>query len=264
MPYRIEFRGAASDIVDRLIDLGAVDVACDERGGVAALMPDALTPDEIASVFGTNQFSVSQAVPRDAGSVWILNPRSIQIGRVRIVPAGDIAPAGAIQLIDASAFGTGLHPTTALCLELLDELLQSEAPSSLLDVGTGSGVLALAALTLGVPQAVGIDVDGEAIAVARENARLNQLEERLELIGGGAATISGAWPLVVANIVAGSLIDIAPALVQRISHHGTLVLSGIPASVAPDVEQAYRRLGMHRVRVSARSGWSALVLRASW
>jgi ribosomal protein L11 methyltransferase len=69
---------------------------------------------------------------------------------------------------------------------------------------------------------------------------------------------------VVANILAAPLIEMAPALAQRVGHHGELVLSGIPSSVEQDVDRAYRRLGMQRVRVTSRAGWVALVLRASW
>ncbi|HUG93251.1 MAG TPA: 50S ribosomal protein L11 methyltransferase, partial [Planctomycetaceae bacterium] len=167
-------------------------------------------------------------------------------------------------LIDASAFGTGLHPTTALCLEALEEAMRAGPPDSVLDVGTGSGVLALAALLLGVPRALGIDLDEDALRVAAENARINGVGDRLRLTRGGPDTVTGTWPLVLANVLAGPLIEMAPALVRRVGHHGQLLLSGIPASVEPDVDRAYRRLGMRRLRVKPRAGWIALVLQASW
>ena len=167
-------------------------------------------------------------------------------------------------MVDAAAFGTGLHPTTALCLEVLDEEVQIAPPDAVLDVGTGSGVLALAALTLGVPRALAIDIDGEALRVAAENARLNALEERLQLALGGPDAVTGTWPLVLANVLPAPLIEMAPALVRRVGHHGQVVLSGIPSSAEREVEQAYGRLGMRRVRATSRAGWVALVLRASW
>ena len=76
--------------------------------------------------------------------------------------------------------------------------------------------------------------------------------------------ITGSWPLVVANVLAAPLIEMAPVLVRRVAHHGQLVLSGMPASLEHDVEDAYRRLGMQRVRVNARAGWIALVMQATW
>jgi ribosomal protein L11 methyltransferase len=133
-----------------------------------------------------------------------------------------------------------------------------------LDVGTGSGVLALAALMMGVPRALAIDIDDEALRVAAENARINGIGERLELRRGGPETVTGAWPLALANVLAAPLIEMAPALVRCVGHHGQLVLSGIPSSVEPDVDRAYRRLGMQRVRVKPRAGWVALVMQATW
>ncbi len=169
-----------------------------------------------------------------------------------------------LRLIDASAFGTGLHPTTALCLEAIEEAVQIDRPDALLDVGTGSGVLALGALRLGMPRALGIDVDEEALRVAAENARLNELGDRLWLARGGPEAVAGTWPLVVANILAAPLVEMAPDLVRRVGHHGRLVLSGIPSSAEQDVDRAYRRLGMRRVSVKSRAGWIALVMQASW
>ena len=167
-------------------------------------------------------------------------------------------------MVDASAFGTGLHPTTALCLEVLEEEVRIAPPDAVLDVGTGSGVLALAALMLGVPRAVGIDIDDEALRVAAENARINAIDERLQLTRGGPDAVTGTWPLVLANVLPAPLIEMAPVLVRRVGHHGQLVLSGIPSSVERDVDQAYRRLGMRHVRAKSRGGWAALVLRATW
>jgi ribosomal protein L11 methyltransferase len=134
----------------------------------------------------------------------------------------------------------------------------------MLDVGTGSGILALAALTLGVPRALAIDIDDEALQVAAENARINGLSDRLQLARGGPESVTGTWALVLANVLAAPLIEMAPALVRRVAHHGQLVLSGIPSSVEEDVDRAYRHLGMRRVRATSRAGWVALEMLASW
>ena len=167
-------------------------------------------------------------------------------------------------MVDAAAFGTGLHPTTALCLEAIQDVISIAVPDLVLDVGTGSGVLALSALMMGVPRALGIDIDDDALRAAARNARLNALHERLQLIRGGPEAVTGMWPLVLANVLAAPLIELAPALVRRVGHHGHLVLSGIPSSAEQEVDQAFRRQGMRRVRVTSRGGWVALVLQASW
>jgi ribosomal protein L11 methyltransferase len=264
VPYRIDLRTASEDTPDRLIELGAIDVEVSPDGGVAALLPDSVTLEELRRGLDILDLPVSPAVGRDEDSVWILNPRPIQFGRLRIVPANGEAESGDLRLIDAAAFGTGLHPTTALCLEALEEAVQNARPDAMLDVGTGSGVLALAALLMGVSRAVGIDLDDEALRTAAENARTNGLEDRLQLTRGGPESIAGTWPLVLANVLAAPLIEMAPALVQRVGHHGQLVLSGIPSSVEAEVDRTYRRLGMRHVRMTTRGGWIALVLQASW
>ena len=264
MPYRVDLRHAGDDALDRLVELGAIDVESSREGEIAVLMPDGVAPEQIASALGVADVSVSPAVGRDDGSVWVLRPRPIRIGRLRIVPAHGEPEPDALRLIDGAAFGTGLHPTTALCLEAIEEAVQTTPPEAVLDVGTGSGVLALAALMMGVPRALGIDIDGEALRVAAENARINHLEERLQLMPGGPGTVTGTFPLVLANVLAAPLIEMAPALVRRVGHQGQLVLSGVPSSVEREVDEAYRRAGMHRVRVTSRAGWIALVMQASW
>jgi ribosomal protein L11 methyltransferase len=264
VPYRIDLRNAGGDAFDRLVELGAIDAELSHDGVIAALMPDSVGPEQIASALGIHDVSVSPAAGRDAGSVWVLSPRPVRVGRLRIVPAHTRADPDALSLIDAAAFGTGLHPTTALCLEALEEAVDLAPPDAVLDVGTGSGVLALAALKMGVPRALAIDIDEEALRAAAENARINALDDRLQLTRGGPEVVTGTWPLVLANVLPAALIEMAPALVRRVGHHGQLVLSGIASSVEHDVDQAYRRLGMRRVRVKSRAGWVALVLHASW
>jgi ribosomal protein L11 methyltransferase len=263
-PYRIDFRDAGPAAFDRLVELGALDIESTSSGEMAALMPDRVTPKEVESALGIGRVAVSPAVGRDAESVWILSPRPIRIGSLGILPADFEAESGVLRLIDAPAFGTGLHPTTALCLEALDEAVRIETPGAVLDVGTGSGVLALGALVLGVPRAMAIDIDAGALGVAEKNARLNGLADRLKLTLATPDTVTGHWPLVLANILTAPLIEMAPALSRRVGHQGLLVLSGIRASLEPEVERAYRRVGMQRTAVTSRDGWVALVLRASW
>jgi ribosomal protein L11 methyltransferase len=167
-------------------------------------------------------------------------------------------------LTDSTAFGTGHHPTTALCVEALQEAWTIAVPGSVLDVGTGSGVLALSALMMGVSRAVGLDIDADALNIAAEHARLNSLADRLQLVLGGPDVVDGAWPLVVANVLAAPLIEMAPVLVRRVGRRGRLILSGIPRSLESEVGQAYRRLGMRQIRSETRGPWTVLVAEASW
>lgn len=263
MPYRIDISGPPDDALDRLVQLGALDVESVDDG-LAAIMPDAVAPKTVANTLNTARVEVSAASGRDNGSVWILSPRTVHIAGIVVAPAGVAAPPDALRLTESVAFGTGLHPTTALCLEALADALAIERPDRVLDVGTGSGILALAALLRGVPRATGLDIDAASLATAAANARLNDLEDRLRLVRGGPDVVDGTWPLVLANILAGPLMEMAPSLVRRLGHHSELILSGIPTAVAPDVERAYRRLGLHLVARTQRGGWVLLMLRASW
>ena len=263
MPYRIDLAHPPDDALDRLVVLGALDVE-EMAGGLAALMPDGVAPETVANALATNTVSVSAARGRDDGSVWILSPRPVKVGRLTLVPKDMTLGAGGLRLVDGEAFGTGLHATTALCLEAIESILEISRPGRVLDIGTGSGVLALAALMQGVERAVGLDIDGDALRVASENARINGLASRLHLVLGGPGAVHGAWPVVLANVLAAPLIEMAALVVRRVTSEGRLVLSGIPSSVAGDVEQAYRHLGMRRLRVETRAGWTALVLSPSW
>lgn len=264
MPYRVDLRRAGDDAFDRLVELGALDAEVAQDGRIAALMPDSVPADEVAHALGVDDVSVSPAVGRDDDSVWVLSRRPIHVGRLRIVPAHMDAEPGGLRLADSAAFGSGLHPTTVLCLEAIEDAVTSAAPSVMLDVGIGSGVLALAALTFGVPRAFGIDIDVEALRVAAENARLNGLDRRLRLARGGPEAVTGTWPLVVANVLTAPLIEMASVLVRRVGHRGQLVLSGIHSAMERDVDDAYRHLGMRRIRVMSRAGWTAIVMQASW
>jgi ribosomal protein L11 methyltransferase len=251
VPYRIDIACPPPDALDQLVALGALDVE-PVHDGLAAILPDGVTPAAAAAALGVARVEVSPAVGRDDGSVWMLNPPVVRIGSVPL------------RLAESEAFGTGHHPTTALCLDILAEAVTLAVPDRVLDVGTGSGVLALTALLLGVPRAVGLDVDAGALRIAAGNARLNNLADRLELVAGGPGAVKGAWPIVVANVLAAPLIEMAPVLVRRVGTRGRLILSGIPLSVESEVGQAYQRLGMRLIRSEARAGWVVLVLQATW
>lgn len=251
MPYRIDISSPPPNAFDLLVQLGALDVESGD-GGLAAIMPDGVTPDTVTGALDASSVSVSAAVARDDGSVWLLSPPAVRIG------------PKPLRLIDSNAFGTGHHPTTALCVEALEEILRNEAVDSILDVGTGSGILALAALLRGVPQAVGLDIDADALQIAAENARLNNLAERLQLVLGGPGVLDGRWPLVIANVLAAPLIDMAPVLVQRVASHGKLILSGISWSLESEVRRSYQHFGMRHLASKTRAGWTMLMAQASW
>lgn len=263
MPYRIDVARAREDALDVLMEFDALDIEA-TGDGIAAILPDGASPKAVSRALGGAEVTVSAAVARDSGSVWLVAPRAVRVGGVLIAPADAGAPPDALRFVDSAAFGTGHHPTTALCGEALAEILATERIERVLDVGTGSGILALAALRMGAREAVGVDIDAEALRVAAENARLNGLADRVRFVPGGPEAAEGTWPLVVANVLAAPLIEMAPILVRRLASGGRLILSGIPWSLESEVRAAYRHLGMRSFSSRARDGWVAVTARTSW
>lgn len=154
------------------------------------------------------------------------------------------------------AFGSGLHETTRLVLREIDARVRGG--ERILDVGCGSGILAIAALLLGAGSAVATDNDPDAVEVTRENATLNGVTDRLEASTTDVTDLEGTYPFVVANIEARVLIPMAPALSARVAPGGTLVLSGILRGQEDEVAAAYGSL--RRLETPTDGEWVALVL----
>jgi ribosomal protein L11 methyltransferase len=173
----------------------------------------------------------------DWTDAWKAGYAPQRIGRVVIVPSWldePIAPGEvALRLDPGMAFGTGLHPTTRGCLTLLQEI--SRMPLVVLDVGSGSGILALAALRLGAERAVCYDTDPLAVQATLANAEANGLASRVNANLGSLPTTGESYPLVVANLVAAVLIDLAEPLAARTAAGGTLLASGIIEGRADEV-----------------------------
>jgi ribosomal protein L11 methyltransferase len=170
-----------------------------------------------------------------------------------------------LDLEPGRAFGTGLHPTTALVARAIEALsgeifAPHKQPVSMLDVGTGSGILALVALVLGASVARAIDVDPDAVALAAENAERNGLQGRLSVDATRVESVRETFPLVVANIEAAVLIALAEPLAQRVAPGGVLILSGILIERAADVRRAFATFDL--ASSPSEGEWAALVLRA--
>lgn len=163
--------------------------------------------------------------------------------------------------IEASeAFGTGHHGTTWGCLMALEGVLRDHRPERVLDVGAGSGVLAIAAAKCGA-EALAIEIDPRAAAIAEINARQNKVSNRVRVIAGdGARYIAGKhFDLVFANILMRPLIRLAPKLVPAVAPGGTLILSGLLRSQAPLVREAYASRGLILERQIPKEAWMTLV-----
>lgn len=171
-----------------------------------------------------------------------------------------------ITIYPAMAFGTGRHPSTVLCLEALEALLEEETlPSGtgqyqVLDVGTGSGILALAAARRGY-RVWAIDVDPEAVAAALENVRLNALEELIWVDDTPLALLRHQFPLILANLTVQDLLHHAESLAARLLSGGALIISGFLTEDVPALIRRYLPLGLKEEARQVREDWVALTLR---
>lgn len=201
---------------------------------------------------------------RDWSREWLKNFKPLQFGRrLWVVPtAYDPPEPDAINLVldPGLAFGTGTHPTTALCLEWMDA--QEFDGATVLDYGCGSGILATAAALLGAAQVIGTDIDPQALTATRDNATRNRVINRVSMClpeALPAALSQGSAHFVLANILAGPLVTLAPAMVSCLAPGGRIVLSGLLRGQAAEVGDAYRALGVTLSIDGEREDWVRLV-----
>ncbi|NTF07881.1 50S ribosomal protein L11 methyltransferase [Agrobacterium rubi] len=172
----------------------------------------------------------------------------------------------AIEIEAGQAFGTGHHGTTAGCLEMIEQVLRARTIRNALDLGTGSGVLAIAVAKMRPVPVLATDIDPIAIRVAKENARLNGIVSGMSLetapgFHSDAFRKHGPFDLIIANILARPLIKMAPQLVTHLAPGGTVILSGILASQRWKVLAAYNGMHLSHVRTLWRNGWVTIHLR---
>jgi ribosomal protein L11 methyltransferase len=286
MLYEIEFPLAAlsADAVeDALFEVGASSITFSDRGDepvlepkpgevrlwgdtrVAALFDGSHEPLQslarLAALLGAHigtVASVHAVESRDWERVWLEDWKAMRFGRrLWVCPSSEEPPsdpyAVVVRLDPGLAFGTGTHPTTALCLQMLDALpLEGR---TVIDYGCGSGILGIAALKLGAAHVVGVDLDPQALIATRDNAHRNGVSERLETQTVPALLRPAGC--VLANILAEPLIELAPILTAACVQGGDLVLSGLLETQVDGVKAAY---GSHFdiVQVYGRETWCCI------
>ncbi|MGQ9598129.1 MAG: 50S ribosomal protein L11 methyltransferase [Anaerolineae bacterium] len=217
----------------------------------------------------------------DWAQAWRKHYSLLRVGqRTVIVPAWEVyTPAPhevVIWLEPGMAFGTGLHPTTRLCLQALERTVSPGC--TVLDVGTGSGVLAIAAAKQGARSVLALDADPTAVAVAEENVAQNQVAEVVRVLHGtlpGGTDVnwiwtvdhppelleSGQFDLVVINILASAIIHMAPALAARLAPGGWLIAAGLVESQMPEVVRNLAMQGLQVIEHLREQDWVALLAR---
>jgi ribosomal protein L11 methyltransferase len=193
--------------------------------------------------------------------VWLKDWNSMRFGRrLWVVPSSGELPqdpdAVVVRLDPGLAFGTGTHPTTALCLQILDSLpVQGR---SVIDYGCGSGILGIAAIKLGASAVVAVDIDEQALLATRDNAIRNQVSDRVS-VQNIQPPLKPAY-CVMANILAGPLVELAPLLTAACAPGGYLLLSGLLKQQAYEVKAAYSA-GFDMVQVTERDDWCCIYAR---
>lgn len=278
VPAHAEAVEAVSEILTRVGHQGiAVELPVEPRGGtdhlVKAYMPmdaevvakvndvrDALGHLQAFGLGPIGELVAREIKEEDWLEAWKAQFTPLRIGSFLVRPSWIDTPSdGAIPIVldPGMAFGTGLHPTTQQCLEALSTVpLEGK---SLLDVGTGSGILAIGAAKRGASPVVAVDQDPLSIDAARENAERNGVAIPIAL--GGAADVPGRFDVVVANIVAPVLQRIAPDLAARVAPRGMLIVAGISLPNEPDTRAAFARAHLRVLDRTLRDDWVALALK---
>ena len=294
MFYEIEFPLAALNsetVEEALLDIGASSITFVDRGDEPVLEPSlgeirlwsdtlvralfqdssdaesldaARNLDRLATVLGphiTRTARVRAVENQEWERVWLKDWKSMRFGRrLWVCPTAAELPddpnAVVVRLDPGLAFGTGTHPTTALCLQILDSLPVSGR--SLIDYGCGSGILGIAALKLGATQVVAVDLDPQALLATRDNAIRNEVSSSID-VQGIEAGLRPAF-CVMANILAGPLIELARKLTAACEPSGYLLLSGLLKTQAYAVKAAYAT-GFDMVQVVERDDWCCIYAR---
>jgi ribosomal protein L11 methyltransferase len=239
----------------------AQDQAAADRA--VALVTEALGHLQAFGLRPIGDLRTSVVDEADWAEAWKAHFNVLRIGRRLIIKPSwrrhrREADEVVIDLDPGMAFGTGLHPTTRLCLEALEARADRGPLGRALDVGCGSGILSIAAVKLGATRALGIDIDPIAIEATIANARHNRAGKRVRAREGSVPSGEGPFDLVLANLVAGLLVELAQPLADELVPGGTLIASGIFIDREADVRAALQATGLEVTGRRHETDWVAL------
>lgn len=165
-----------------------------------------------------------------------------------------------LSIDPGAAFGTGTHATTSLCLQILEKHIKED--STVLDIGCGSGILAIAGVLLGAQSAVGVDIDAQSVRVARDNAEINNVTKKIDfLVGNLADKISDKYTVVCANIVADVILKLLENVEDYMTEDGILITSGIINIRKDDILSGFKQFGFEVLEEHNKDNWYAFVCR---
>ena len=246
---------AVGDIIKAVAGASGID-ARTVRQGIQALVSTG--EFRYTYIHGTSFLEKSFDRPVRVSSRIVIKPpeRAYQPNPAEIV----------INIASGAAFGNGDHPSTRLALKALDRALgagrfnERHPASRGLDVGTGSGILAVALARLGIAEVVGTDIDPCAVSEAAHNAGINGLAGRVTISSEPVESLAGSFSVIAANLACPTLRRLSPLLSGKMEPHGVMVLSGFKTPVSNDLGEAYTAQGLTRVREEKEGPWACLVL----
>lgn len=225
---------------------------------------EALRTENPAVDLGRLAIETNQVNEEDWSTAWKAYYHPTKIGKkLVVVPCWEEytpSPREVPVILDPGmAFGTGTHETTRLCMQLLEDCVGPD--TRMLDVGTGSGILAITALLLGAQEAVGVDIDALAVKIAGENAALNGVEDKVRFLCGDLTEqISGAYDVICANIVADVIIRLADDVTSFMHPGSVLLVSGIIEERCEEVRSVLEGKGLSVAETRTENGWAAIRL----
>src|SRR5512143_2634543 len=278
MPY-YEFTITIADqfkdrLIKRLMDSGCLGVI-DQDDSFIAYFPataDIKTIESelslIMTLLGTSSADLEPTFTRrlipeqDWNESWKKGFKPLDVGRrFTILPPWEEKRKGRINLIidPAMPFGTGHHETTRSCLVLMEKYAADSGTKSFLDVGTGTGILAIAAVKLGFKRVVAVDTDILATDAALTNSRLNDASN-IEIRQGSIEDVSGAFDVIAANLISGVLVHLAPSIALHLKQGGVVILSGILTGQDVEVAESMTRAGLCLLERYPDGKWTSLVV----
>ena len=233
---------------------------CDNAAEALAFLKERYTAEKIP--FSVDAIGVNDA---DWSENWKKYFHAMEIGeRLAVVPSWETYDNAQNRLLlhidPGAAFGTGTHATTSLCLAMLEKTVKKG--DAVLDIGCGSGILAIAAVLLGAKSALGVDIDAQSVKTARENAAINGLEGKTAFIVGDLADkVTGKYDVICANIVADVIIKLLATVQDYMKEDTLLLCSGIIDSREQDVIAAAEQYGFSVSEIQHRENWCAMALK---
>lgn len=278
VPYGIYIEDY-SDVVDETLEIAHVDLISEEllekdrtKGIIHIYISPEENPAEAVSFLEErlsaenieHEITINECKTEDWINNWKKYWHPVPIGnRLLIKPAWELAEdthgRAVLNLEPGLAFGTGSHPTTRLCLEMLEDYINPA--STVLDVGCGSGILSIAALLLGAKSAFGVDIDKLAVKTALANAKENGFEPPVfnAVSGNLSENVSGKYSVIVANIVADVIMEFTPKAVEFLKDGGVFITGGIIDSRVEEVKTCFYEHGFDIVEHREAKGWNVFV-----